>query len=85
MQIRYRDPPIKVRGSTHHMVETVDHILFIVIFTFISDVSQTFFYHLNHSIYLRLLLTLFILALHLTIHHDYDHPPTIYISNYLSA
>ena len=57
-----------VRGSTQHMVETVDHILFIVIFTFISHVSKSIFYTLNLSLYIFLLLALFILTLHLTIH-----------------
>ena len=42
------------------MVETVDHLLFIVIFSFISHVSKTLFYTLNLSLYISLLLTLFI-------------------------
>ena len=56
----FRDPPIKVRGPAQHMVETVDHILFIVIFTFMSHVSKTLFYTLKLSLYIFLLLTLFI-------------------------
>ena len=59
------------------MVETVDRILFIVIFTFISHVSKALFYHLNLYIYISLLLALFILTLHLTIHLL----PTIYLSD----
>ena len=34
------------------MVETVDHILFIIIFTFMSHVFKTLFYTLNLSLYL---------------------------------
>ena len=51
-EIMIQGSPIKVMGPTQHIVETVDHILFIVIFTFISHVSKALFYHLNLSIYI---------------------------------
>ena len=59
-QRRRRWPNIKpplvkriVRGSTQHMVATVDHILFIVIFTFMSHVSKnSLLYSQSLSIYI---------------------------------
>ena len=39
VNIMIRGSPITVRGPTQHMVETVDNILLILIFTFMIHVS----------------------------------------------
>ena len=68
-------PPINIRGPTQHMIETVDHILFMVIF--ISRVSKALSYHLNISIYVSVTGILYTNS-HLTIHQS-NLQPSFYL------
>ena len=71
-------PPINIRGPTQHMTETVDHILFMVIF--ISRVSRALLYHLNISIYVSVTGILYTNS-HLTIHQSNLQPSFYHVES----